>query len=304
MDRRFFVKSIVAGGTGLVLGGLPRELFASGKSTVITFLHTNDIHCHIEPFAGTDQRTAGRGGLARISEFAAQVRDENPNTYLFDAGDMYQGTPYFNYYKGELILKLMTEAGYEAGTIGNHEFDNGLEGIRDYLKFAGFPLINSNYDFSETILKGAFKPYKIFKKGGVKVGVYGLGVKLEGLVAEKNYGKTVFNNPLTVALEMEKFLAVDSGCDLVVCLSHLGLRNGPGEVDDVDLASSTHHTNLVIGGHSHSFLEKPMEVKNADGKIVIVNQAWWGGLMVGRVDFVMAKGKSENPEVYAQNVNM
>lgn len=303
MNRRIFVRNILAGGTGFFLGGVPYKLLASNETTVITFLHTNDIHCHIEPFTGSDARTAGKGGLARISQFAANVRAENPNTLLLDAGDMFQGTPYFNYYKGELIMKAMSLAGYDAGTIGNHEFDNGLEGINDSLKYARFPLINSNYDFSATILKGAFPRYKIFRKAGVKIGIYGLGVELNGLVAAKNYGKTIFNDPITTALEMEKFLAVESGCDLVVCLSHLGLENGENEVGDLDIAAGTNYTNLIIGGHSHTFLENPMEVKNLDGETVIVNQAWWGGLMIGRIDFVLTKGKKGKPAVFANYIN-
>jgi 5'-nucleotidase len=301
MNRRDFVRNILAGGSVLYLG-LPTEIFASDKTKVITFLHTNDIHCHIEPFTGSNERYEGKGGLARISEFAEKVRKENPNTLLLDAGDMFQGTPYFNYYKGELIMKAMSKAGYDAGTIGNHEFDNGLEGIKEALKFADFPLINSNYDFSDTILNGQISQYKIFHKSGIKIGIYGLGIELKGLVAEKNYGKTVYNDPLQTALKMETFLANDLNCNLVVCLSHLGIKYEGNKVSDIVLASETKHTNLIIGGHTHTYLEKPLELKNKVGQPVIVNQAWWGGLEIGRVDFVFSEGNKKKT-VSANQIN-
>lgn len=302
MNRRNFIRGVLAGGSILYLGNIPFELTASDKKKVITFLHTNDIHCHIDPFSGTDERTNGKGGLARISEYAAIIRAENPNTLLLDAGDRFQGTPYFNYYKGELIMKAMSLAGYDAGTIGNHEFDNGLEGILDSLKYTGFPLINSNYDFSQTILAGKFPRYKIFRKSGVKIGIYGLGIELSGLVAEKNYGKTVYNEPIQTALEMESLLVNEHHCDLIVCLSHLGIRYESNKPSDVVVASETKHTNLIIGGHSHTYLEKPLELKNKAGEPVIVNQAWWGGLMIGRIDFVLDEANKKTA-VYANKSN-
>jgi len=205
MNRRWFIRNMAAGTAGVTLGLLPHELLANEDLVTLTILHTNDIHCHIEPFTGPSERYAGKGGMARISELAKLTRQKNPNTLLFDAGDMFQGTPYFNYFKGELILKLMSEAGYNAGTIGNHEFDNGLEGILKPLPNATFPLINSNYDFSDTILAGKFPRWKIFRESGIKVGVYGLGIELDGLVSKKNYGNTIYNDPLPVALKMSSY---------------------------------------------------------------------------------------------------
>jgi 5'-nucleotidase len=218
MDRRRFIRNISLGSAGLTLGTTPFELLAANNFVTVSILHTNDIHCHIEPFSGDNERYAGKGGLARISEIIRLSRLENPDTLLFDAGDMFQGTPYFNYFQGDLMLKLMSAAGYDAGAIGNHEFDNGLDGILKPLPNAEFPIINSNYDFSDTILAGKFPRWKIFKRSGIKVGVYGLGIEMKGLVAEKNYGNTIYNDPLKVALEMEKFLKEDQKCNLVVCL--------------------------------------------------------------------------------------
>lgn len=302
MNRRWFIKNVAAGTAGVSLGLLPYELMASEDLITLTILHTNDIHCHVEPFTGTSEKYAGRGGIARISEMAKLTRQKNPNTLLLDAGDMFQGTPYFNYFKGELILKLMSEAGYNAGTIGNHEFDNGLEGILKPLPNAAFPIINSNYDFSNTILAGKFPRWKIFRQSEIKVGIYGLGVELKGLVSEKNYGKTIYNDPLAVALEMEKFLKEDQKCNLVVCLSHLGLRYNNDRISDVILAENTCMTDLIIGGHTHTFLEEPIVQKNKSGREVIVNQARWGGLEIGKIDVVFERLKKKKQGTFAAKI--
>lgn len=302
MNRRHFIKNISTGTAGIVLGAAPFSALANDDFVTITILHTNDIHTHIEPFEGTNLRYAGKGGMARISALAKNIRQKNPNSLLFDAGDMFQGTPYFNYYKGELMLKLMTAAGYDAGTIGNHEFDNGLKGILEPLPNAKFPLINSNYDFSDTILAGKFPRWKVFRKSGIKVGVYGLGVELEGLVGKKQFGNTIYNDPLKVAAEMETLLKNEQKCDLVVCLSHLGLRYRENKVSDIVLAGETLYTDLIVGGHTHSFLEEPLTLKNKNGNPVIVNQAWWGGLMLGQIDFVFERSRKKKESVLAQNI--
>ncbi|AHW60397.1 5'-nucleotidase [Draconibacterium orientale] len=299
MDRRRFIRNVAAGTAGITLGAVPYELFAHEDFTTISILHTNDIHCHIEPFTGSNERYANKGGLARIAKLAALERQKNPNTLLLDAGDMFQGTPYFNYFKGELMLKVMSEAGYDASTIGNHEFDNGLQGIKDPLPNAEFPIISSNYDFSDTILSGSFPEYKIFRRDGVKIGIYGVGIELENLVGKKNYGATVYNDPVVVAQRMESFLKNEKKCDLVICLSHIGLRYRDNKVSDMVLAAETSFTDLIIGGHTHSYLEKPLEEKNKLGQTVIVNQAWWGGLVVGKIDFVFEKSKRNKKAVYS-----
>ncbi|MDX8341010.1 metallophosphatase [Draconibacterium sp. IB214405] len=299
MNRRRFIRNVAAGTAGITLGAVPYELFAHEDFTTISILHTNDIHCHIEPFTGSNERYANKGGLARIAQLAAIQKQNNPNTLLLDAGDMFQGTPYFNYFKGELMLKVMSQVGYDAGTIGNHEFDNGLQGIKDPLPNAEFPIISSNYDFSDTILSGSFPAYRIFKRAGVKIGIYAVGIELENLVGKKNYGATVYNEPVEIAQKMESFLKNDNKCDLVICLSHLGLRYRDDKVSDMVLASETSFTDLIIGGHTHSYLEKPLEEKNKVGNPVIVNQAWWGGLVVGKVDFVFEKSKKNKKAVYS-----
>ncbi len=303
MNRRDFIKNA---GIGLAIAGfgsVPSQLFASDNFVKITILHTNDLHCHIEPFSGSDESTAGKGGLARISELAKTIREENPNTLLVDAGDMFQGTPFFNYFRGELIFKIMSTAGYDAGTIGNHEFDNGLKGLLDPLPNAKFPIINSNYDFSETILAGKFPRWKIFNRDGIKIGIYGLGISLERYVASKNFGKTIYNDPVRTGLEMESFLKNEMKCDLIICLSHLGLKYDENVVSDVVLAPETKYTDLIVGGHTHTYMDEPMILKNKIGNRVIVNQAWWGGLVVGRIDFVFERGKIRKKNIYTSQLS-
>jgi 5'-nucleotidase len=302
MNRRGFIRNVAAGSLGLSLGSLPIGLAAKDDFTTISILHTNDLHCHIEPFSDGNERYANKGGLARISEMARLQRIKNKNTLLLDAGDMFQGTPYFNYYKGEVMLKVMTAAGYDLGTIGNHEFDNGLEGILNPLQNAGFPLITSNYDFSDTILAGKFDRYKIFKRDGIKIGIYALNIKLEGLVSQKNYGNTRYNDPIDIAIEMENYLRNERNCDLVICLSHLGLRYNNEKVSDIHIAKATSMTDLIIGGHTHTFLEEPVLEKNKSGKPVIVNQAWWGGLVLGQIDFVFDRSNPRNKQIFSQNL--
>jgi len=290
MNRRRFIKKLGAGAAGLTLGALPQQVFAKDDFVTITILHTNDIHSHVEPFSG-NSKYDGKGGLAQISEIANYYRQKNPDTLLFDAGDMFQGTPYFNYFEGELVLKLMSAAGYNAGTIGNHEFDNGLEGIQKALPNAEFPLVISNYDFSNTILADRFPAWKIFDRSGIKIGVYGLGIELEGLVGKKNYGETIYMDPVKTAQRMEKFLKHDKNCDLVVCLSHLGLKYNEDKLSDLTLAPETSFTDLIIGGHTHTFLEEPMRIRNKRNNEVLVNQAWWGGLVIGKIDFVFERAR-------------
>jgi 5'-nucleotidase len=274
-------------GTGAIsLGLIPEELFASSGLIKLTIVHTNDMHCHIEPFPTTDAEYPGQGGMVRIASMVEEFRHENPNLLLLDAGDMFQGTPYFNYYKGNLMVEVMNKMGYNAGTIGNHEFDNGLGDIQSAIKVANFPLISSNYDFSETILAGQVQSHKILKRDGIKIGIYGLGIELDGLVSRANFGKTRYLDPVAAALKMEEMLNKEYRCDLVICLSHLGYSYKDNKISDSALAPQTRYTDLIIGGHTHTFLKKPVEINNANGKPVVVNQAGWAALELGKIDFI------------------
>jgi 5'-nucleotidase len=288
-NRRTFIRNLGAGSLGVFVLSGPMQAFAKSDLIQLTILHTNDFHSHIDPFPKDAARNAGEGGMSKRAAMIQQIRSEQKNVLAFDAGDIFQGTPYFNYFKGELELKLMTEMGYDAATIGNHDLDNGLEGLDSQLKNAGFPFINSNYDFSETILKDKILPYKIFKKQGIRIGVYGLGIELEGLVSKQNYGKTKYLDPLEHALKMEKFLKEEKKADLIVCLSHLGYAYKEKKVSDQTIATETYHTDLIIGGHTHTFLKKPDSVKNKAGQTVLVNQVGFGGLILGRIDYFFEK---------------
>jgi len=299
MKRRNFIQKSTAATAFLTLGGLSLQSFASKNSKHITILHTNDVHSHIDPFPDTDSRYANMGGVARRATLVESIRKENPNTLLLDAGDIFQGTPYFNFYGGELEFKLMSMLKYDAATIGNHDFDNGIDGLFAQLPHAQFDFLSANYDFKNTVLNSHVKPYKIFVKDGIKIGVFGLGIELEGLVDPKMYKETLYLDPLEIAQDMSRILKENEHCDLVICLSHLGYNYKTEKISDLALASKTKNIDLIIGGHTHTFLPKPTVAKNSVGENVLVNQVGCYGLNLGRIDFyfdsdknLASKGKS------------
>ena len=285
MKRREFIEKTAASSALLSLG-LSLSSFDIAKTKQLTVLHTNDVHSYIDPFPADHPRNANMGGVARRAALIEKIRQENPNVLLLDAGDIFQGTPYFNYYGGELEFKLMSMMKYDASTIGNHDFDNGLQGLYVQLPHATFDFISANYDFKNTVMDGFVKPYKIFDKSGIKVGVFGLGVELKGLVDKKMYGETVYNDPVETAQDMVQILKKEQKCDLVICLSHIGYsyRNEPNKISDLKLATLTKDIDMIIGGHTHTFLDKPTIVKNLDGKDVLVNQVGCYGINLGRID--------------------
>jgi 5'-nucleotidase len=225
------------------------------------------------------------------------VKKENPNTLILDAGDSFQGTPYFNFYGGELEFKLMSKMGYHASTIGNHEFDNGIDNIAAQLAHAEFSMLNANYNFKNTILDGMVKPYDVYELGGVKIGVFGIGIELDGLVTKKLYKETEYFDPVDITKDIVKKLKKEEACDLVICLSHLGYNYSGRKICDIKLAQQTRDIDLIIGGHTHTFLEKPTRVENLDFKTVLVNQVGWAGLNMGRIDFYMDEAKASQEAV-------
>lgn len=286
MERRKFIKNTAATASFLGAGGLSLSSCAGQQKKHITILHTNDVHSHIDAFPNEHSRFPGLGGLARRAGLVNSIREENPNTLLFDAGDIFQGTPYFNFYGGELEFKLMTMLNYDAATLGNHDFDNGVDGLLAQLPHGKFDFVSSNYDVSNTILDGFTKPYQTYVRDGIKIGVYGLGIKLEGLVTKELYKETKYLEPYEIAQDLERQLKEEEKCDLVVCLSHLGYQyNRENRPDDMTLATKTKHTDLIIGGHTHTFLEKPSIVTNAAGRDILVNQVGCFGVRLGRIDF-------------------
>ena len=205
---------------------------------------------------------------------------------LLDSGDIFQGTPYFNFFAGELEMKLMSKLRYDAATIGNHDFDGGMENLATQMGHASFPLLSANYDFSGTPLAGKVDPHRVFTRGGVRIGVFGLGIELQGLVPRKLYGTTDYQDPIERGNATARRLREAERCDLVICLSHLGFRYREEKVSDVVLAAESRDIDLILGGHTHTFLDEPVVVDNRAGDPVIINQVGFGGLRLGRLDVV------------------
>ena len=281
-SRRDFIKRAALGTAAMSI--IPSKAFSDTLDlNQLTILHTNDMHSHIHPFERG--RNKGVGGMAQRATIIKQIRDEGNQVLLLDAGDIFQGTPYFNIYGGELEFKLMSEMGYDASTIGNHDFDNGLDGLVNQLPHAKFPFIVSNYDFSNTNMHDKYLKYKVFNKGGVKVGVFGIGIELDGLVPKNLYGNTLYQNPIEKANYYSNYLKVSLGCDLVICLSHLGFKYKTKKMSDKVLACQTNNIDLIIGGHTHTFLNEPVIVENLDKKNVQIAQVGWAGINIGRIDY-------------------
>ena len=290
-NRREFLRITGSATALLALGINPFDLSAKERVVKITILSTNDVHSRIEPFPMDGSRNQGMGGAARRAKMISRIRSEEENVLLFDAGDVFQGTPYFNFFNGELEFKLMSEMGYDAGTIGNHDFDNGIQGFYDQLPNANFPILMSNYDLTNTQLKNKVQPYKIFNKKGIKIGVFGIGIQLDGLVPKALYGETVYLDPIEKANATALLLKKEMDCDLVICLSHLGYKYNDRKVSDQVLAKNSSHIDLIIGGHTHTFLNEPEKISNKEGKEVNVSQVGWAGINLGRIDYYFEAGK-------------
>jgi len=284
--RRDFVKNMVLGGA--LVGLSPAHAFASNKEVVkLSILHTNDMHSNIEPFSSG--RNKGLGGMQQLSSLIKQIRREEENVLLLDAGDVFQGTPYFNLFGGELEFKLMSEMGYDAITIGNHDFDNGIDGLVKQMKHANFSFISSNYDVSDTALNGKIIPHQVFKKDGIKVGVFGIGIELKGLVDASLCEGVNYLDPVAVANSKAHYLKHNLHCDLVICLSHLGFKYKSDKISDIKLAEQTSNIDLIIGGHTHSFLNSPVVIKNKIQKEVLISQVGFGAIKLGKIDFYFHK---------------
>jgi 5'-nucleotidase len=249
----------------------------------LVILHTNDVHSNIEPL--TSGRNAGFAGFQRRANYIKSIRENYPNVLLVDAGDYNQGTPYYTMFKGKMEIMLYNAMGYEAVCLGNHEFDDGQQLLAERLKEADYVTLCANYDFSKSPLKEIVKPYTIIVKGGKKIGLIGVTLDLKGYVPEKARAGIEYKNPIPIVNKLAKRLKDKERCDLVIVLSHLGYDGGTKErPSDLDLASESRYVDIIIGGHSHTFLEEPAIVKNSSGKGVIVNQTGALGVYVGRID--------------------
>ena len=284
MNRKQFLHK--SSTVGLLLGAssFPFEAFANGDVQKLTILHTNDQHSRIDPFPMDGTKNQGLGGFARRATLIEQIRKEERHVLLLDCGDIFQGTPYFNKYHGEAEIKLMNEMKYDAGTIGNHDFDGGLENLSLRMNQASFPFLVANYEIKNTPLYNKAKEYQIFKYGAIKVGVFGICIELNGLVGKDLYGDTIYRTPIADANRVAALLKHHEKCDVVICLSHLGYKYDNSKVSDQVLAKSTSNIDVILGGHTHTFFTSPESYTNSEGKQVVINQVGWAGIYLGEID--------------------
>ena len=277
--RRFLLLMTVA----LLVGAAP----ADAKKKHLLILHTNDTHSCVMPLNANlaDTAIAGRGGYLRRLEMIRQERNTHPDLLLFDSGDFSQGSPYYNLFKGDVEVGLMNKMGYDAATIGNHEFDFGLDNMARIFRLAEFPIVCANYDFTGTVVEGLVKPYIILKRQGLKIGVFGLAPMLESLVDDANCPGVKYLDPVATAQQMIKELKKKK-CDVIICLSHLGWKI-QGTTDD-DVIPQTEGLDLVLGGHSHSYLEQLEYVNDQTGKPVPVDQNGKHAIWVGRIEMELS----------------
>jgi len=268
-------------------------LEAAAGETLITILHTNDTHSQIEPFPRNDRTYPGKGGVARRATLVSRVRKQNPNTLLIDAGDAFQGSPYFNFYKGEVEYKTMSAIGYDVGTLGNHEFDNGVAALAAAMKFANFSFVSANYDVHQTPIEDRVKPYVVREVAGVRIGLFGLGISPEGLITPANFKGLTYHDPVQASRDVVKVLRETERCHLVVCLSHLGYYPKPKdkEIGDTQVAAQVDGIDFIASGHTHTFMEKPVTQKQPSGRDTVIFQVGKSGIYVGRVDFTFRSGK-------------
>ena len=264
------------------------QINAKGKKE-LTILHTNDTHSCIFPLSVNlaDTMLAGRGGFLRRLTMLKEEREKNPDLLYFDSGDFSQGSPYYNMYKGDVEVGLMNMMGIDASTIGNHEFDFGLDNMARIFKMATFPILCSNYDFTGTVVEGVVKPFTIIKRKGIKIGVFALNPEMEGLVSAKNYPGVKFLDPTEVANNMASMLKKEKKCDMVICISHLGWTDE--KYSDKNVFSKTRGIDLVLGGHSHTYFQTLDYVKDLDGKLIPVDQNGKHGIFIGKLTLSFEK---------------
>jgi 5'-nucleotidase len=307
ITRRKFLGTSIVGGASLALtpsifssfnpasswSAFATPLLQPGKDeTLITILHTNDVHSQIDPLPAND-RNAGKGGVARRATLVKRIRAENPNTLLIDAGDAFQGTPYFNFYKGEVEYKAMSAIGYDVGTLGNHDFDNGVEGLAAAMKFATFEFVSTNYDVRGTVIESRVKPYVVHELAGVRIGIFGLGISPEGLITPENFKGIKYYEPVKVSRGAVRVLRERERCAMVVCASHLGYYPNPksNEIGDTQVAAQVDGIDFIASGHTHTFMDKPVITKQPSGGNTIIFQVGKSGIYLGRVDFTVKANK-------------
>lgn len=270
---------------------LTATLTAAAKGKQLLILHTNDTHSCVIPLNPNlaDTMLAGRGGFLRRAAMIDQMRKEDKELLLLDSGDFSQGSPYYTMFKGDVETELMNIMGYDAATIGNHEFDFGLDNMARLFKKVNFPIVCANYDFTGTVVEGLVKPYVIIKRKGVKIGIFGLSPKLEGLVMASTCAGVKYLDPIKTANDIADKLKNEEKCDVVICLSHLGWDEAG--LNDMEMMAKTRNIDLVLGGHSHSYFQKLNYVRNLDGKEIPNDQNGKHGIFVGKITLTLEKGK-------------
>ncbi|PTM08751.1 MAG: metallophosphatase [Bacteroidetes bacterium] len=295
MRRRTFIRQI--GATTVLVGSGLQQALALGMdstTTTLSILHTNDWHSRIDPFPEDGSRNAGSGGALRRALLLERLRQELEHVLLLDSGDIFQGTPYFNFYGGEIELKLMSAMGYDAATLGNHDFDGGIESLATQTQLhANFPFINCNYEFANTPLEGRVLPYQVFIRGPLRIGVLGVGIELAGLVGQKLTGETQYLDPVANANKTALLLKEEEKCDLVICLSHLGYQYREEKISDVIFAAQSKNIDVILGGHTHTFLDHPVVIHNRNDQPVLINQVGWAGILLGRIDIAFSRQKGK-----------
>lgn len=307
ITRRKFLRASVAGGAALALPQSRAQLFSTSAwsaisaplldvaagETLITILHTNDTHSQIDPLPENDKQYGGKGGVARRATLVKRVRKENPNTLLVDAGDVFQGTPYFNFYKGEVEYKSMSLIGYDVVTLGNHDFDNGVDALVAAMKFANFDFVSSNYDVQGTPLETRVKRYVVRVLGGVRVGLFGMGVSPDNLITPQNFKGVKYMDPVKSARDVVEVLRQRERCNLVIGMSHLGYfpNAKEDEIGDTQVASQVDGIDFIASGHTHTFMQSPVLTKQPSGNDTIIFQVGKSGIYVGRIDFKLKAGK-------------
>ncbi|MCB2155854.1 metallophosphoesterase [bacterium] len=287
MRRRDFLKA-AGGAVGLLALGSPGMLMAKPASALrLTLVHTNDVHSHLEP--KSEGEYAGLGGAPARSAMIDRFRAENDHVLLLDAGDTIQGTPYFNLFQGEPEMRAMSAQGYVASTIGNHEFDPGMERLAEIIdKYADFPFLNANYDFTNTPMQGKTRESILLERDGLVIGLFGLGIKLEGLVSTNLYGETRYLDPIEEARRVARRLRLEEGADFVICLSHINIGRRKPHADeepgDRQLIQAVPEIDVVLGGHNHVLLREPERYERASGP-GFVNQVGWAGTHLGVLQF-------------------
>ena len=296
MNRRKFCRHSVQAAGGFLMCPLLPSPAAPPEETEqkLIVLHTNDMHSHLMPFPMDGSAYQGLGGVSSRAELIKKIRAENEQVLLLDAGDIFGATPYFSYFKGEPEMKAMSLMKYDAVTIGDHDFGAGINNYANQLeRFANFPVVICNYNLSGTPLNEKVLPYQIFIKGALKVGVTGVGIDLQGLMADELFAGITYLNPVVQANKTADYLKEKEKCDFIICLSHLGDKYSDGKVSDDVLARQTDNIDLIIGAHTHHFFEQPLKYINKSGKEVIVNQVGWAGIQLGFLEYHFLKNNKK-----------